>query len=212
MKISFRKLVSILEIDVPIHFTPEDELKRDNYVFCRFMGEAEKEAVLSGTHELGIIYNENDVGLHLPDIDIERYYELEKGRNPVAIRSVISAISYRMRVCISEIPLVYSIYCILHEYGHWLFFQNSGMTSYDYCKSEAEIREKYVPLNKKILNMPDCDPSKYLLAREFHEKIYSQFPSELAANKYALENIEKSMKKTRDYLGYTELDLLHGNS
>ena len=119
MKISFRKLVSILEIDVPIHFTPEDELKRDNYVFCRFMGEAEKEAVLSGTHELGIIYNENDVGLHLPDIDIERYYELEKGRNPVAIRSVISAISYRMRVCISEIPLVYSIFCMNMVIGYF---------------------------------------------------------------------------------------------
>ena len=45
MEFNFRDLVDLLGIDAPVHFTPKDELNRQDYVFCKYMGEDECAAI-----------------------------------------------------------------------------------------------------------------------------------------------------------------------
>jgi len=77
MEINYRQLVSILNIDAPIHFTPRDQLDKTNYVSCRFMGDDERDAILTGTHLPDGYYDSSDIGLYFPDIDVEEHYNLE---------------------------------------------------------------------------------------------------------------------------------------
>lgn len=209
MDIDFREIVEILEIDAPVHFTPKDELDKNNYVFCRFMSNAERDAIIDGSYSADKQYDTNDIGLHFPDIKIDEYYKLESNRNPVAIDSRIGEISYQMKVYMPEIPLLFAVYCVLHEYGHWLYFLDSKMSPKDYCEAERRIRQPYIKYSDEIYRMPDDNPLKILAAKQYDEKIYSQFPSEKSADQYSAEHISKSMTRIRNFLGYTEQDLLN---
>lgn len=209
MNLDFRKIVELLEIDAPVHFTAKDKLNKKDYVFCRFMSKAEQEAIIEGKHSLDKTYDSSDLGLHFPDIKTDEYYELELKRNPVAITSHIKELSSQMIVYTNEIPLLFAVHCILHEYGHWIYFLGTGMSSYEYCESEKRIRQPYEKIAKEIYSMPDWHPYKLIAAEQYEENIYSQFSSEKAANQYASEHIIDSMKKVREFLGYSEQDLLN---
>lgn len=207
MNLDFRKIVELLEIDAPVHFTPKSQLNKKDYVFCLFMGNEEKSAIKAGTHTLNGNYDTSDIGLHFPDIEIEEYYELESNRNPFAINSHIGKISNQMIVYPTEIPLLFALHCILHEYGHWIYFLSTGMSSYDYCEEEKKVRQPYEKMVNNIYKMPDCSLYKRIAAKKYEEEIYSQFPSEKSANQYAAEHILEAVTKIRNFLGYSEQDL-----
>lgn len=207
--ISFRELVQILELDkkASIHYHPRDELSKNNYVFFRYLGNEEEEALINGTHDKGKVYNNSDIGVHLPDLDIKQYYELEMKRNPSNIQSVIGKISYETPVWIKEYYLVWAIYCVLHEIGHWIDFVNSGKTSYEFSIIEKGYREGLEKEAKVISQINDYSPQKRLLMEEYNRK-YKEIPSEKAADDYAFSNLIPSLNKVREKLGYTESDLL----
>ena len=85
MEMNFRNLVEVLGIDAPVHFTTKDKLNKQNYVFCKFMGDNEMAAIIAGNHDPNVHYDDSDLGLHFPDLSLEEYYELEKARNPVGL-------------------------------------------------------------------------------------------------------------------------------
>ena len=206
-ELSFRDIVKLLTIDAPIHYTSRNELNKENYVSCRYMGNAEADAIRAGSHSTECHYDSSDVGFYFPDIKVNEYYALEKLRNPVAIDSCISRISFQMKVFTDEIPIVHSVYCVLHEYGHWFHFLERGKTTYEYERLEYAARHPYETMEKEIRALPD-GAYKRVLARRYEDEIYSQFPSERAADEYALEHIAEAMTKVRDFLGYTEQDLI----
>ncbi len=209
MDISFKKIVELLEIDAPTHFTAKDKLDKENYVSCRIMGEVEKNSIIAGIHDPKCNYDSSDTGLHFPDISATEYYELETKRNSVAIKCRINDISNKMIVYLSEIPIVFATYCVLHEYGHWIYFLNTKMTPYEYCEAERKERAPYEKIAKELYEMPDNSPIKIALAEKFDREIYSQFSSEKAANKYAFEHIADVISKVRNFLGYSEQDLFN---
>lgn len=206
--IDFRKLIGILNIDAPVHLTPRDNLNKHNYVLCKIMGEEETRAVIDGTHNPDKKYNDEDLGLYFPDVDIDEYLHLENGRNPMAIKSHIDELSCITRVYIKEYSLAIAIYTILHEYGHWIYFLNSGKTSYEYCEMEKSIRQPYEKAWEEIYKMHDLDPMKRILGEKYNEEIYSQFPSEKFADDYAKDHFLESLKIVRNALGYDEQDLI----
>lgn len=207
--IDFRKLIEILNIDAPVHFTPRDKLNKKDYVMCKMMGEEEVKAIVDGTHNPNKKYNDEDLGLYFPDVDIDEYLQLENERNPMAINSRIAELSFITRVYIKEYSLVIAIYTILHEYGHWKYFLESGKTSYEYCEMEKSIRQPTEKIWKQIYNMNDHDPMKCILGEKYNTEIYSQFPSEKYADDYAKEHFLESMGVVRTALGYDEDDLLN---
>lgn len=198
-----------MEIDAPVHFTPRNELNRINYAFCKILGKAEHDAVTAGNHKPNGNYDTSDVGLHFPDMGICEYYDFESNRNPAALKSLIGDISNQMRVYINEIPLLYAVHCVLHEYGHWLHFLSTGMSSYEFWEEDQKIRQPFQKIAKGIYKMSDSDPFKIIAGKEYHERIYSQFPTEKAANQYASDHFLDAITKIRNYFGYSENDLLN---
>ncbi len=209
ISIDFKKLIDILNIDAPVHFTNRNELNKENYVLCKIMGVEEKNALIKGTHDQKKKYNNEDLGLYFPDVDIEEYLQLERNRNPMAIESRMNEISYITRVYIKEYSLVLAIYSVLHEYGHWIYFKNSKKTSYEYCEMERKIRQPHKELLKKIYEMNDCDPMKRILGEKYNEEIYSKYPSEKFADEYAKEHILEALETVRNALKYNEKDLIN---
>lgn len=207
--ITFRELIEILELDriAPIHFHNPEELNKNNYVFFRYLGNEEKESLINGIHDENKQYDNSDIGIHLPDLDVKQYYELEMKRNPLNIHSVIEQISYETEVWIKEYYVVWSIYCVLHEVGHWLDFVNSGKTSYEFSLIEKSYREELDKKAKVIYKMNDYSPQKQLLMEEYNRK-YKEIPSEKAADDYAFSNLILSLNRVREKLDYTTSDLL----
>lgn len=61
MDVSFRDLVNLLGIKAPIHFTPKEKLNKQNYVFCKFMGDEESAAIIAGNHDPNTNYDSSDM-------------------------------------------------------------------------------------------------------------------------------------------------------
>ncbi len=78
----------------------------------------------------------------------------------------------------------------------------------EYVLLEKPYRIESEKYRKAIFDIPDWHPLKVKYAHEFEEYIYSKIPSEKAADKYAMENIETAMDKIRVFLGYDEMALL----
>lgn len=157
------------------------------------MGDEETAAIIAGNHDPDANYDNSDLGLHFPDLGLEEYYELEKARNPVGISTHICEISSQMNIKIEDIPIVFAVHCVLHEYGHWIYFKETGLTSYEYCEQEKKERQPYENTAREIYKMPNGDPYKRYLAGRYDKEIYSKFSSESAANKYALEHIQDAL-------------------
>lgn len=194
MDIKFRELVAILKIDAPVHFTPKEMLNKKDYVYCKFMGDEECAAITAGNHDPHREYNNSDIGLYFPDIGVEEYYESEQTRNPVGIQTHICEVSSQMIINIEDIPIVFAVHCVLHEYGHWIYFKETGLTSYEYCEQERKERLPHEKTAREIYKMPDWLPYKRYLAERYDKEIYSQFSSEQAANKYALAHIKDAIE------------------
>lgn len=207
--ISFRKLVDILEVEkiVNVHFIARNNLNKQNYVFFRYLSTEEIEAINQNNYDVKKEYNSSGKGIYLPDIDIQEYYNLEMQRNPEAPGYAISQFSYITFVSIKEYFLIWAIYCILHETGHWLDFIESGKTGYEYYLSEKPYREQLNKDAEKVRQINDCSPLKHIAMEQYNQK-YREIPSEQNADKYAFDNLLSALEKVRKELGYSENDLL----
>lgn len=208
MDISVKQLVELLDFGSPVFFTEKEKLNKENYFYFQPMGDAEKEAIQNCTYDPQCVYDPTGRGLHMPDVMSSEYFQLESGRNPVAVESIINHISQRMMVFNVEYPILLSLFCVLHEYGHWVHFKNSGKSPYEYARMEANERAEHEKTAQGICAMDDWDPYKIVLARRYHNEIYSNFTSEKFANEYALEHFADAIKKVRSAVGYTEQELL----
>lgn len=197
MELHFRDIVDVLEIKAPVYYTPSEQLNKENYVYFRAFGDEEVQAIKNKTYDLGCNYDRTGSGLHLPDISVREYYELEQRRNPFAIKRIIDMISFQMTITLDEIPMAVAVFAILHELGHWEYFCKSGMTPYEYQRKEAEERRPYEKSRKYIYDMDDTSPLKLVLAAKY-EDCYSQLPSEIAANQYAISHIVESVERVRE--------------
>lgn len=208
MDISIRQLVELMGIDSPIYFTEKEKLNKENYFYFQAMGEAEVEAIRNRNHNPQNDYDPSGSGLHLPDITATEYHELENSRNPVAVEFIIDLISQHMIAFKTEYPILLATFSVLHEYGHWVHYKNSGKTPYEYAQMETNERKPYEKTVRGIKAMDDWNPFKIILGRRYHNEIYSKFTSEKFANEYAMEHFADVLEKVRSSIGYSEQNLL----
>ena len=87
--------------------------------------------------------------------------------------------------------LLFALFLILHEFGHWNDFVSKGRKPYVYTQDKEE-RKKLYDFKLKILN----DESLYYLSqykvkervREYFNR-YNSLPSEKSANEYAISKL-----------------------
>ena len=210
--ITFRKIVDCLGsflCDVPVCYTPVAKLNKTNYVLCLFMGNEEANAIRNGTHNPEIQYDNSDVGLHFPDIAISEYYYLESRRNPAAQSAIIDNLTKNRKMYIKEKKLWFSLFCILHEIGHWKHFEQSGLLAVDYEKSEHSVRDYYERQGDEIRKLPELlfYTQKLDRAKKHYEESHSHIPSEKYADEYALQNFDDALTFFRKAYGYNEEEL-----
>lgn len=205
----FSEIIEILHLDeiAPIHLQTKEELSKENYVFCRCISYEEAEAMSNETYDASKEYDKSDMGVYLPDISVDEYYNLEMKRNPFNINSVMSEIAKDKIVWIKEYSLLVGIYTVLHEVGHWIYFIGSNKTGPEFSMIEKEHRSKLCELREQIYSMNDYLPQKRVLAEEFNRR-YRDIPSEKAADKYAFSNFWNALDAIRKALQYTEEDLM----
>ncbi len=200
MIIKLTDLVTILHLDekAPIHYQPPENLNRENYIFFRFMSQQEKTDIENKSWNKNTEYPKEELGIYVPDVTIDEFIDLEKERNYV--HEIINLVSYTITVPMDEYNLVFAIFCLLHEVGHWIHFKKMGLTSYDYFQWDKRYRADLVCDGNKIYNMPDNSFEKHILVREYNER-YRKIPSEMAADTYALEHINESINIVRKHYG-----------
>lgn len=194
---TFKDIVNILKIDAPIHYVPREKMNKSNYVYCKIISQKEVDDYTKRKHFEGKEYDKTELGIYLPDVDVEEYLELEQERNPAAIENHIDDISCLMFVPLEECALVLAIYTVLHEYGHWIHFNLSGQSSLAYALWETELRKPLLAQEKEIYQMPDWHPEKMTIAKKYDRKVYMTIPSERYADQYALKNFVDSYESIK---------------
>lgn len=170
------------------------------------MGNEEAEAIRHGNHNTGTQYDNSDAGIHLPDVTIDQFYRLEERRNPAAQRVILSELNANRKMYIKEQNLWFALFCILHEVGHWEHFKQSGLSAFDYEKSEHDIRDKFEKIGDKICKIPESIfyTEKIRCAEQFHKESHKQIPSEKAADEYAFQHFKLGLATVRKAMGYDE--------
>lgn len=198
MIITLKDLVTILKLNkiAPIHYQSPDKLNRENYMFFRFMSSQEQTDLENNNWNKNIEYTKEELGVYVPDLTIDEFISLEKERNYV--HDIMNLVSYTITVPMNEYNLIFAIFCLLHEVGHWIQFIEMGLSSYDYFQWDKRYRADLVKDSKIIYNMPDNLFEKHILVKDYNER-YRKIPSEMAADKYAFKHINKSIKVVRKH-------------
>lgn len=195
-----------MEIQAPITFTPKEKINNKNLAFCHIVN---TNSVPFNSDYFYNIFEFNKIGIHLPDIEINEFFELEKRRNIIAVQNILEKVNQIMtRTLLNERALQFTVFVVLHEYGHWRHFIKSGLSPQEYILEENKYRNSLEKERAEIFKLPDYSLEKKIKSKIFNEK-YNQIPSEIAANKYATLTLKKYMKKIRKKLGYTEDDLFN---
>lgn len=192
-----KDLVEILEVNkkVPFHFT---EFVAGEAVYepihCRFVSDAELENFFACGEDDD--YMLSDLGVFLPDLHLHEIYLLEMEANSISTRCYMAMISEILDIPIEDYDLLYGIFVIYHEYGHWLHFRRCRKSNLEYA---FWINQFMAPVEaqREILDMlPDADPAKEALVAD-HINAYNAMPHEFSANKYALKHLKDAYKKVK---------------
>jgi hypothetical protein len=187
-----RELINILDLNklAPIHFVDVNNNKK--YIECVHMTEEEMNDFENNCWNKEKEYNQDGLGIYIPDITVEELYDLENYRNSTNLRKVINDISCLFQVRIDKQKIIFATYVVLHEIGHWINFKKSGMTSLEYSLWDSEFRKVASQYSAKVRAMPNNLPVKYLYAEKAVE-MYKNIPSEKLADEYAFKNIERNL-------------------
>lgn len=194
---SLKELVNLINWSKSYNFIYVDTPNSDyEYIYFRFGGIQEETELNNGTWEIGKKYNKNDVGIYIVDISIDEFVSLEIKRRYENYKYIISMISKHYSstlILYEEIPLYFTVFCMLHEVGHQKFFNSLNLSTKDYLIKEQKDRENILTLETQLINSRDNVIKERLKAKLIEE--YRNIPSEKFADSYALEHIVKVIKQ-----------------
>jgi hypothetical protein len=197
--LKLRELVKISGLDkkAPFHFM--DCSAEYQSAHCCFITQHELENWLAGNLQPEDEFDEQELGIFLPDLYASDFYMQEERNNYISTLSYMRMINDMMEIEIEHYELVFAVFSILHEYGHWLHFRRCHKSNLDYViwlnRSLAPVEQQ-----REILKMiPDTEPMKEVLVAE-HIDSYNAMPQEFSANKYALKHIKSLYMKILKHL------------
>lgn len=192
MKLRDIVAISGLARKAPWHFV--DVSGEYQSACCRFISQAELEAWLAGSRAEDSQYPAAELGIYLPDVYASELYYLEERANYVSTHSYMRMIHDLLEIEIESYDLLFAVFLVLHEYGHWLHFRRCHKSSLDYV---VWLNRELAPVEsqREVLDMiPDSEPAKEALVAE-HINAYNAMPQELSANKYALKHLSALYSK-----------------
>jgi hypothetical protein len=192
-----KELVDYLGVKetAPFHF--QTELSYKSSASCKHITCEERNDYIQKTRTIEKKYDNNTLGVYLPDINIDELYDLENKRNAINLHKVLNEINSTLCLKNDELKLAYGIYVILHEVGHWLDFQSSGKSSVEYNLWDSEFRNRCKEFTRNIRTNPGSTVDELKHAEEAVD-MYRNIPSEKAADEYAFKNIKSKLEIVRN--------------
>ena len=193
-----RKLVEIMNVEdiVQFRFVPLDVDPRPSF---HFISNEKWNAYRNSTIEQrDLITSEDDLFIYIPDVTEKELYSYIMQIGPQYAYDALKQISFIFNFTNEERDLVYAIYTILHETGHYVFYKNSHMTSIEYGDWELEFRIPALVFNEYLKSLPNDSDRIMYMPRLF--EMYKAIPSEIEADKYAFSIIADKYELVRSTL------------
>jgi hypothetical protein len=177
--------------------TPEAEQARKKMIpqfFC--VTKEEENAILDGKWDAGRDYERSDMkfGFYFMDVPMGC---LEKFFPDSFMDEVLDELlkSHYLEndgsICFSKRLLVKAVFCILHEYGHYLDYSRFESKE-EFALWVYNSKTKFCEYDKKVKNANDIADSIEMIDAT-RSRIYRECAHEHSADMYALENLDKKV-------------------
>jgi len=192
----------ICDINIPINYYKESEnvyISNSIISFECVSGE-ERKRYENLTEEDKKNFVSNTAHINLLLISVERLYELFHIGISCDYDITISMIKEVIPVNADNEKILFAIFVILHEFGHWYDFESKEKKPYFYIQDEKEQKEVY-DLKAKILNDKSLqEKSDYKIKEQLRKwsNRYNTVPCEKRANDYALSKIKDAYNLFRE--------------
>lgn len=129
--------------------------------------------------------------ISIPMINLEKLYEIYHVGITYDYDGTIDMIKKVIVVDKDNEKILFALFLILHEFGHWNDFVSKGRKPYAYTQDKDEQKDVY-DFKRKILNDESlCHMSEYKIREKMREYFnrYNSVPGEKRANEYALSKL-----------------------
>ena len=186
------KLVNTISTyGVQIHFFDEPKPRKD---YCH--------AIIIPENELNIIRGkegENDnndpVGVHILRCDSAELLADFAAQNMPGALEIINELKKHFSISDEQMHIAYTLFVVLHEIGHVLHHQESGLTNSEYWYRYNGSRDDVWMIYQFCHNMICKNPREQQLLQTFVNQIYNNIPSEKYANEFAVDNFITNWQK-----------------
>lgn len=184
---------SLYNDEIPIHYYTElEENSQNSIVFFECIsGEERKEyESLSMTDKKNFI--SRSAVIHIPIINVDKLYELYHVGISYEYTGTMNMLKDVVSVNSDNEKILFALFLILHEFGHWHDFKSKEKKPYLYMQDEKEQREVY-DLKVQILNSQSLyGASKHKIMEQLRDyfKRYNMVSCEKRANEYAISKIK----------------------
>ena len=182
---------TILDYGVQIHFFDKPKRKKD---YCH--------AILIPENELNIIRGkevENDnndpVGVHVLKCDSAELLADFAARNMPGVLETTSELKQRFSIPNEQMHIAYTLFVVLHEIGHVLHHQESGLSNSEYWYRYNGSRDDVWMIYQFCHNVICKDSGDQQLLQAFVNQIYRNIPSEKYADEFAFDQFASNWQK-----------------
>lgn len=195
------------DVDVPIKYnknSPDNISGQNSILFFKCVSEEERAIYENLTEEEKKEFVSNSAYISILLINVEELYELYHTGISCDYEVTISMIKEHVPVNKDNEKILFAVFVILHEFGHWIDFKSKDKKPYLCTQDEKDKKEVY-DLKVKILNDESLrEKSDYKIRKELKDWVnrYNLVPSEKRANDYAISKIKDvyNVFKERGYI------------
>lgn len=177
--------------NVPTKFYNFDEAFIPKYLaYINVISDEERELYNNYSNKIDFISKSGAV--YFPYMSVDIFAETQKKYDEVGYKLTVSKIKTIIDIDTSyEEKLAFSIYVILHEFGHWFHFEEMGKRPYLFGQQDLELRKVVFDKQKKLANNILSSTDNDIKAKLFYE--YNSIPMEKRANDFADEHLKQYM-------------------
>lgn len=140
--------------------------------------------------------------IYIPLLNVNQLYDLHHIEDSLSYDydGTIQMINKTVKVTTKNEKVLFAVFLILHEFGHWHDFNEKGKVPYFYNVPEEKERRQVFELKQDIMKKLDGKSrftykDKQLLIRYFTE--YHAIPSEKYADVYAVNHLNDAYERIK---------------
>ncbi len=191
--ITFKKIIEILNFDIPCEFyTVDEQTIRNHILWLDVLSKEDRVYFESLCEDEKREYVTDSAKIYIPKMSIYRYKNMDKKGGGYDFSYTTNHIKGICTASIEDECLAVALYIILHEVGHWNDLKSKKFNVWEYAIKESKEDEK-VFYEKRELEMSSLKYDEETIRKKAFEYLskYNNTPIEYRANKYADEHFEE---------------------